>query len=140
MKSYKRLLSFAAAAALTVSTAASWGSASVSAEDSVLYINEVCTGNNGENGNITYAADTSGEYCDWIELYNPSGSDVNLSGWKLIKDGSSEYSFGDVTVAAGEYKIVFCCKNMPATAATRMQGIIFPETALLLRLTTEQRI
>ena len=111
MKSYKRLLSFAAAAALTVSTAASWGSASVSAEDSVLYINEVCTGNNGENGNITYAADTSGEYCDWIELYNPSGSDVNLSGWKLIKDGSSEYSFGDVTVAAGEYKIVFCCKK-----------------------------
>ncbi|MGN0634366.1 MAG: CotH kinase family protein [Oscillospiraceae bacterium] len=84
---------------------------SVSAEQLNVCINEICTGNSGENGNLTDAVDKNGEYCDWIELYNPSDADIDISGWSLIKDDADTYSFSDVTVPAGGYTIVYCCKT-----------------------------
>ena len=30
--------------------------------------------------NSTVLADKDGEYSDWIEIYNPTSSDINLSG------------------------------------------------------------
>ncbi len=110
MRISKRLLSAASAAALGVSSLAVLP-LSAAAEGAVLYINEVCTGNNGENGNLTNATDNKGAYCDWGELYNPTDSAVSLSGWSLVKDDKSSYNFGDVTIAPGGYQIVFCCKN-----------------------------
>ena len=76
-----------------------------------LYINEVCTGNGGTNGNLTGAVDKKGEYCDWVELYNAGSEAVSLKGFALVKDGKDSYVFDDVTIAAGEYKIVYCCKT-----------------------------
>lgn len=80
-------------------------------EEARLFINEVCTGNAGGNGNLTDAVDKKGEYCDWIELYNAGSSAVSLKGFALVKDDKDSYSFDDVTIAAGEYKVVYCCKT-----------------------------
>ena len=74
------------------------------ADSPQILINEICTGNTGANGNL------EGEY-DWIELYNPTDNDADISGWKLIKDGSNEYTFGSVSVPAKSYTIVFCAKK-----------------------------
>lgn len=76
-----------------------------------LFINEVCTGNGGTHGNLTGAVDKKGEYCDWIELYNAGSEAVSLNGFVLVKDDKDSYTFGDVTIAAGEKKIVYCCKT-----------------------------
>ncbi|WP_028508833.1 CotH kinase family protein [Ruminococcus sp. NK3A76] len=84
---------------------------SLAKSDVKLYINEVCTGNSGANGNLTGAVDKKGEYCDWAELYNAGSEPVNLKGFTLVKDGKDSYAFGDVTIAAGEHKIVYCCKT-----------------------------
>ncbi|MBO6140748.1 MAG: CotH kinase family protein [Ruminococcus sp.] len=80
-------------------------------QETKLYINEVCTGNAGENGNLTGAVDKKGEYCDWVELYNAGSSAVSLKGFALVKDDKDSYTFDNVTIAAGEYKIVYCCKT-----------------------------
>ncbi len=115
----KAILKRIGALASAVTVSASWtGLLPVSAEEDVkavpaaaLFINEVCTGNAGENGNITTAVDKKGEYCDWIELYNNSDSDADISGYTLVKDDSDSYTFEGVTVPAHGFKLVFCCKT-----------------------------
>ncbi|MBK8562227.1 MAG: lamin tail domain-containing protein [Saprospiraceae bacterium] len=47
------------------------------AAQSNVVINEVMA------SNVAYITDENGEYEDWIELYNNSGSSVNLGGWFL---------------------------------------------------------
>jgi hypothetical protein len=42
---------------------------------------------------------------EWVELYNGTGSAINLSGYKLI-DNAGTYTFGSVTIAAGGYLVV----------------------------------
>lgn len=74
-----------------------------SAADSVT-INEVCPKNS------TYAAPDGGMY-DWIELYNNSGSAVDISGWGLTDkaDQPFRYTFAQGTsIAAGGRLVVFC--------------------------------
>lgn len=47
-----------------------------------------------------------GQFPDWIELYNPTASTVNLAGWQL-KDSSSTWVFPNgSSIAAGGYLIV----------------------------------
>ena len=53
--------------------------------------------------------DKDGETPDWIELYNTSDEDVNLSGL-CISDGKKvldKYTFGDVVIPANGYLVVF---------------------------------
>ncbi len=53
--------------------------------------------------------DEDGEYSDWIELYNPGATAVNLKNWSLTDDAStlSKWVFPDVTIGAGKYLVVF---------------------------------
>lgn len=53
--------------------------------------------------------DENGQYYDYIELYNRSGSEVSLSGWYLSDDrqASRKWRFPDVSIGAGEYMVVF---------------------------------
>jgi hypothetical protein len=50
---------------------------------------------------------------EYVELYNRGAEPVNLSGWKFT-DGIA-FTFGDVTMASGEYLVV--CKNSAVIAA-----------------------
>ncbi len=71
---------------------------------STVYISEVASANSMSYKN------NSGEFLDWIELYNPTNEAVNLSGFGLSDDDDAPflYTFGDVTLNAGEYLTVFC--------------------------------
>lgn len=67
-------------------------------------INEVCPKNS------TYAAPDGGMY-DWIELYNGSGSAVDISGWGITDKADTPYRFTipeGTTIQAGGRKIIFC--------------------------------
>ena len=100
----KRVTSLCSAAALAAAGLYSPVFEASAQTDAKIFINEICTGNTGANGNL------EGEY-DWIELYNASGSDVDISGWKLIKDDKNEYVFEGVIVPANGYKVIYCAKK-----------------------------
>lgn len=53
--------------------------------------------------------DEDGDYSDWIELYNPGTTAVNLQGWTITDnaDKLEKWVFPAVTIGAGEYLIVF---------------------------------
>jgi hypothetical protein len=60
--------------------------------------------------NTTIMPDQDGEYDDWIELYNLSGSDKDISGYFLSdnKDHFSKWEFPDGTTVPGNgYLIIW---------------------------------
>ena len=69
----------------------------------VVVINEFMA----DNDNII--ADPAGEYDDWIELFNPGSSAVDLEGYGLSDDSGNplQWAFPEVSIAAGEYLVVW---------------------------------
>ena len=60
--------------------------------------------------NSLSVADEAGEYDDWVELYNLSGEDVDLSGWHLSDNpwNLNKWTFAEGTVIeANGYLIVW---------------------------------
>ncbi len=76
-----------------------------------IYISEICPDNDGEYEITAKVTDKTGEYCDWIEIYNPTDKDVSLSGFSLSKNGGERYKLGNYTVKAKEHIIVYCSKE-----------------------------
>ena len=73
-----------------------------------LYINEICTQNKSS------FTDSYGKAPDWIELYNGSSFDVDLSGYGLSDDTASPMRFvfpDGVTIKAGKRLIVAASKD-----------------------------
>lgn len=60
--------------------------------------------------NDTSAADADGEFDDWIELYNVSGTTVDMSGWYITdkEDNITKFQFQNgLSLAADEYLIIW---------------------------------
>jgi len=53
--------------------------------------------------------DEDGDYSDWIELHNGGSTPVDLAGMSLTDDATipTKFTFPSVTLAAGEYLLVF---------------------------------
>lgn len=53
--------------------------------------------------------DEDSEHSDWIEIYNNSSSNINLTGWFLTDDANSlkKWQFPAVTLNKGAYMVVF---------------------------------
>ncbi len=68
-----------------------------------LVINEIMTSNKGAY------ADINGNIYDWIELYNGSSEDINLSNYTLSDEesGKSKWIFPNVTIKSKEYLIIY---------------------------------
>ena len=64
--------------------------------------------NEAMNSNYKYLAQNGGEYYDWIELYNNSGSTIKLSDYCLTTNTNSicMYKLPDVELEKGSYYIV----------------------------------
>lgn len=80
-----------------------------------LVINEVCTSNTGENGNLADVIDSKGKYSDWVELYNPTDNDIDLSGLFITDDmlSPAKASLPDgAVIKAHGYYVVYCGKNI----------------------------
>ncbi len=56
----------------------------------------------------------SEEY-DWIELYNATGTDVDLTGWSISdsEDDRTKFVFEDKVIKAGGYVLVYCAGESP---------------------------
>lgn len=71
-------------------------------EISGIVINEVC------NNNFSNCSDISGNYFNWIELYNMDTISHSLKGYSIMNsDREKKYEFGDIQLKAKEYLIVF---------------------------------
>jgi hypothetical protein len=60
--------------------------------------------------NATIAKDPSGQYDDWVELYNKTNAEVDISGWFLSDDSNNrgKYTFPLGTkIAANGYQIIW---------------------------------
>lgn len=68
-----------------------------------VIINEISNKNSGQ------IADEDNGFEDWIELYNPSGSSVNLAGYYLSDDSlySEKWTFPAFQMVSGNHLIVF---------------------------------
>jgi hypothetical protein len=53
--------------------------------------------------------DEDSEYSDWLELYNPGSTPVNLAGWHLTDDAENltKWELPDLTLPANGFRIVF---------------------------------
>ena len=73
--------------------------------DSVV-INEICT----NNGSL---ATVDNDYIDWIELYNPTSSDIFLKNYGISDDRTNlyKYIFPSVYIKAKSYLIVYFEKD-----------------------------
>jgi len=65
------------------------------------------------NDNIN--PDSTGNFSDWIELFNPTGSSVDLQGWALTdnSDELKKWIFPSVSIPQNGFLVVFCSgKNL----------------------------
>ncbi|MBC8267094.1 MAG: CotH kinase family protein [Flavobacteriales bacterium] len=70
--------------------------------------------------NISSVTDQSGEYDDWVELYNGGATAVNLSGFFLSDDENTlnKWTFPNTTIQPNGYLIIWC-----DTAGTSQTGL-----------------
>lgn len=75
--------------------------------DSKLYISEIMSSNK------TTITDLDNEYSDYIELYNDNDYDLNLSGYFLSDELTSEkkWVFPNIIIKSKEYLIVYASKK-----------------------------
>ena len=103
-----------AAAALTVPYTHIPLSFSGFAAGESIIINEICAKNS------THTAPDGACY-DWIELYNPTSSSVNLSGWGISDKESDPFKFtfpSGSAIGAGQYVVIYCDSVMPEINGT----------------------
>ncbi len=78
--------------------------ASMVVSESPIRINEVMT------SNAMTLSDDNGEHPDWVEIINISDDDAKLGGYVLSENPNKpmKWCFPDITLKAGEMRIVFC--------------------------------
>ena len=102
-KSAKRTCAGIMSLAMLLGTAGLFPAPKASAASGVT-INEVCPKNS------TYAA-PDGQMYDWVELYNNSGSPVDISGWGLTDKAETPYRFtipSGTVIQPNTGKVFFC--------------------------------
>ncbi|RLD66124.1 MAG: hypothetical protein DRI98_13940, partial [Bacteroidetes bacterium] len=69
-----------------------------------LRINELMS------SNISIIPDEDGAYVDWVEIYNPADSTIDLDGFALTDDSLSpdKWKFPALTIGPNGYLLVFC--------------------------------
>ncbi|MCC5934966.1 MAG: CotH kinase family protein [Balneolales bacterium] len=79
------------------------GMSLAAAQSATVVINEVMA------SNATTLADEDGDFEDWIELYNPTDSPVNLSGYALSDDYSEpqRWFFPNISIEPGAFLLVW---------------------------------
>ncbi len=80
-------------------------SAEADSSAGTIGISEVMSKNRGT------ICDRDGTFPDWIELFNGTGTDLNLEGWYLLKNDKTRWTFPDFTFYADSHAIVFASKK-----------------------------
>ncbi|MDD4994329.1 MAG: lamin tail domain-containing protein [Paludibacter sp.] len=68
--------------------------------------------------NESSLTDEDGAFSDWIEIYNPTATFINLDGWALTDDIALpfKWKFPATTIAPGNYLVVFASSKDRAIA------------------------
>ncbi len=85
--------------------------------DGALIINEICP------DPLTGYRDSEGQLCDWVELYNTTGSPVALANYALSNNENKPLKWRfpeDAYVAPYGYYIVYCSNKDIETTATQV--------------------
>jgi len=69
--------------------------------------------------NDTGLQDADGDRSDWIELHNPTPSDVNLDGY-VLTDGLDRWRIPAVTLPSGGYLVIFASNKDRAVAGAEL--------------------
>ncbi len=64
--------------------------------------------------NETTVQDDDGDFSDWIEIHNPTAGAVPMEGW-MLKDDKAEWTFPAITLAPGEFLIVWASDKNRST-------------------------
>lgn len=53
--------------------------------------------------------DEDGDFSDWIEIYNPGETSVDLTGWHLTDDSNDpgKWTFPSISIGTGDYMIIY---------------------------------
>ena len=76
-----------------------------------VYISEIVASNNG------IQEDDSGEYNDYIEIYNDNNQDINLKDYQLA-DSETKWTFPDFIIKSHEYKIIYASSKNYCNGST----------------------
>lgn len=59
--------------------------------------------------NSSIKTDVDGAYSDWIELYNPGETSIDLTGWHLTDDAANltKWTFPSLSIGSGQYLLVW---------------------------------
>lgn len=78
------------------------GAANSPAPAQPVYLNELMAEN-------VAAVNNGGTFPDWIELRNPTATNVTITGWSLTDDGNArKFVFPVTTISAGGYLTIWC--------------------------------
>ena len=70
--------------------------------------------------NESVLTDNAGEFEDWLELHNTSGSQVDLGGW-TISDGSDVFTFSaGTTINSGAFLVVWASGDTTRTTSNQI--------------------
>ncbi len=100
-----------------------------------IYINEVVTANHGTLLDNDYGAP------DWIELYNPTGRDINIGNYALSDDENdpAKFLFPDMIISAHQYLLVYAANKLDsATCKNPATGFKLASRGLTLFLMSSQ--
>lgn len=89
----------------------------IHAKNSVV-INEICS------DNFSIIQDSYGNYSDYIELFNPSNTEVSLAGYVLSDDESNlgKYTLGNISLGPREYLIIYMNGNTESEIKENLQA------------------
>lgn len=89
--------------------------------------------------NDSIIADNEGNTPDYIELYN-SGSTISLAGFRLTDGKTLSQPFGDITLAAGEYRVIFLSDELTGFGISAAGGntiqLLDPRDTIMAQVTT----
>lgn len=66
-----------------------------------VYISEIMA------ENTKTITDENGDYCDWIELHNPTAAPINLAGYIIADNSSNQFTFPELVISPGEHLVLF---------------------------------
>jgi len=75
------------------------------------------------SANSVAVPDENGEFCDWLEIYNGTGADLDLEGIMLTnRSDRITFYFPSYILAAGERVIVFCSDSYQVAPSQPFHG------------------